>query len=978
MTRDQREFDESQLPGRDLLVQLGWTFRDHEQVNALRSGRSDMVLMKTLRAKLQELNAWASPDNIEEAVRFVTGNHEPILLANAEIHNGITRGLTVDTQGDDGVVKRDMKFIDYGNLDANDFTCTMEYSVESALRGHDDPRFDIICFVNGLPIVIIECKDPQLRDPLYEGVKDLLNYQKRQPRIFHTSEPLVSMAGYAGAKYGVVDTPKQFYAPWRSAYPLSDAELQDMIGRTPTTQDLLIAGMLSPANLLELMRHFVVFEKTGDRYVKKLARYYQFRSVMRTMDKIRAKADAFKGGGTVWHTQGSGKSLSMLFLALKLRAASFLRDPKIVLLTDQKQLDRQLHDTFTAAGYANPLRCDDSKELRIHLKNPSGVTVHTTIQKFLHAVKGAKDQLNASEEIFVLVDEAHRTQYSKLRSLVQAALPNATYIAFTGTPVDKKQRSTRGEFGGYIDKYTRKDSILDGNTVPVFHELRKGEESIVGNNIDRLFDRAFSHLSDEERDALKAKGAKEETIASSTHHIQAVTLDILDHFESEVKPRGFKGMIVANNRLAALRYRLELERLGYDNCALIITKDKGDEGDLFTHKDKIPDESTHEELQARFKDKDDQLDLLIVCDKLLTGFDAPILQAMYFDKNLQDHGLLQALDRVNRPYTGKECGLFIDYWGVTRKLADALSGFDAYDVEDTMIPLDQVFDRLAHAQRKVLSLFQGLEDDEAACIAKLGDDDVRAEADYQFRRFARLYDLVRSKPPALQYEADIKKFGIIIRKAKALYEPTDVNVDAYVPAVRKLIDEHFHVGDIESLTARTEATAVAMREVANELEGKDPEASALAMLHKLRKKLSINIDQNPRLFKSLRQRVEDIIERRNERLLTDADALREAAEIAAEVESQGDQAAELGLNSFEFAMYQEVAEACNGDAVEVAKQVAEIAERTAKLRDWQKKPMVHKRLRMEFKIALKEAVPSLDDRQHLADELLACTQRRFP
>ncbi len=392
-------------------------------------------------------------------------------------------------------------------------------------------------------------------------------------------------------------------------------------------------------------------------------------------------------GGVVWHTQGSGKSLTMLWLALKLRRDKAHENPTIVLVTDRRDLDEQITKTFNACGFPNPEQAESVRDLRTLLSNASGKTILTTVQKFQELQEGTdKNRRKTREEypllseasnIFVLTDEAHRT-YGGLAANLRKALPNACFFGFTGTPIDKKDRSTLDTFGGYIDTYTIEQAVADGATLPIFYEGRLPDLRIIGNTLDAVFDRVFADRSDEEREAIKKKYANEASIAGAPKRVEAICLDIIEHYTTAIRPNLFKAQIVACSRDVACLYKETLDRLNAPQSVVLISGTNKDDDGLVKHH---TSDEQRKDIIERFLKKEDPLQILVVCDMLLTGFDAPIEQVMYLDSPLKEHTLLQAIARVNRTAEKKTYGLIVDYWGVSEALQEALAIFAPSDVK---------------------------------------------------------------------------------------------------------------------------------------------------------------------------------------------------------------------------------------------------------------------------------------------------------
>ena len=425
--------------------------------------------------------------------------------ANEKVYTSLTYGIALEQDRGDGRKSHTVRFLDFDRPERNEWIVTRQYKVLGSKK-HIIP--DVVVFVNGLPLAVIECKSPTTGDAWKaEAVKQLHRYQEAgsqwkdlgAPRLFEAAQILVGSCGEQ-AVYGTVGTPARFFLEWKEPYPLSVKQLGERLGRKPTPQDVLLYGLLEPRNLLDIVRNFVVFEVDGGKTVRKLTRYRQFIAVNEALRRIRTARKPSERGGIVWHTQGSGKSLTMLWLALRLRRDEAQQQPTVVIVTDRTKLDRQIAGVFTACGFPNPERADSVRDLRRILEHPTGKTVMTTIQKF-QEITGAGDAarrgavhptLSEAANIFVMVDEAHRTQYRSLAANMRQALPNACFLGFTGTPIDKKDRSTLRTFGPYIDTYTIEQAVQDEATVPIFYESRLPELQIIGQTIDKVFDHVFA------------------------------------------------------------------------------------------------------------------------------------------------------------------------------------------------------------------------------------------------------------------------------------------------------------------------------------------------------------------------------------------------------------------------------------------------------------------------------------------------------
>jgi type I restriction enzyme, R subunit len=558
-------------------------------------------------------------------------------------------------------------------------------------------------------------------------------------------------------------------------------------------------GLLAPENLLDLTKNFVVFESRAGRSTRKICRYKQFVAVNKALERIRTAKTAKDRGGVIWHTQGSGKSLTMLWLALKLRRDPRLNNPTIVVVTDRTDLDQQIAGTFLKCGFPNPEQAKKVAHLRELLSGPPGKTVMTTVQKFQEVtgadgdgkkrvVKVAHPTLSTADNIFVLVDEAHRTQYKSLAANMRKALPNACFLGFTGTPIDKQDRSTLTTFGPYIDTYTIEQAVEDEATVPIFYESRLPELRIIGHTLDQVFERVFSDRSEEERLAIQKKYATEDAIAGAPKRIEAICLDLMDHFKHFIQPNGFKAQIVACSRDAAVTYKETLERLNAPDSALVISTGHNDAERFEKHG---LSKEQRDRVINDFTDAKNPLCILIVCDMLLTGFDAPIEQVMYLDSPLKEHTLLQAIARVNRKAEGKTYGMVVDYWGVSDALQEALAVFSPSDVKGAMQPKVDELPRLQTRHASAMRFFQTLKEknDLDACVALLEPEDVRAEFDTAFKAFGESLDMLLPDPRALDYVDDLRWLGKIRGAAKARYRDQSLDISDCGAKVRKLIED---------------------------------------------------------------------------------------------------------------------------------------------------------------------------------------------
>ena len=676
------EYNHAEEPARVLLEKLGWTYVPREALAAERGNEREVLLMGRLRAALLRLNEWMTEEQAERVVFDLEHVDATGLARNQRVHEYLTYGMPLTVDSERGRGTRTVRFFDFDHPSGglNEFVVTTQLRVRRTNeRGgtEDDERMvipDLALFVNGVPLVVMEAKSPSLMDVWKsQAVRQLRRYQEAgpewqgsgAPELFHYNLLCVAHCG-AAAVYAAPGAPESAYFEWKSVLPYSDEEVRRSFGVEPLGQAQLIVGLLSPDTLLDVLRDYVVYETEGGRFVKKLPRYQQYRAVRAGVERMLSGRKPEERGGVVWHTQGSGKSLTMLWLATKLRREPRLGNPTIVVVTDRTQLDRQIAGTFERCGFPAPEQAATSRHLRRLLTTGAGRTIMTTIQKFEEALTvsgGELDALNASGDVIVMVDEAHRTQYGILGGRMSRALPNAVLVGFTGTPIEKDyKRSTVGRFGPLIDAYTIPQSVADGVTVPIFYEARLPELAIEGpETLDRLFDAMFGDEPAAVQAGLRRRYANKETVAGAERRIEMIALDIAEHFKKRVRPNGFKAQVVAPSRAAAMRYSEHLNSFGL-RAYPIITAAPYDGPDF-----NVARELDQEQVTGAFVDPEGEPEVLVVVDMLLTGFDAPVEQVLYLDRALREHGLLQAIARVNRRFSHERAGVSTEKTGRPRR-----------------------------------------------------------------------------------------------------------------------------------------------------------------------------------------------------------------------------------------------------------------------------------------------------------------------
>lgn len=996
----------SEDPAVALLERFGFTFVSADDLDAERASPTDVVLVGRLETALRRLNPWISDANLQRAVREVTHVHASSLLeTNEKLYTTLTYGVSVTQDVGNGSKGQQVRYFDFTSPRNNDLLVTRQLRIKGSKKQIVP---DVVVYVNGIPLVVIECKSPTIGEKWeHEAIDQLTRYQELAekyrelgaPRLFHSVQLCVATC-LQDAVYGTVTTPERMYARWKDPWPHELAAIEKALGRAATPQDVLFYGMLTPEGLLDVVRNFVVFERdtSSGRTVKKVPRYQQFAAVNKAIDRARTHGAPLERGGVVWATQGSGKSITMLWLALKLRRDEANENPTILIVTDRRDLDDQISRTFTNCGYPTPIQATSVAHLRELLSGPSGKTVLTTVQKFQEIggivghdgtiQKPRHPVLSAAENLFVLTDEAHRTQYGSLAANLRAALPNAVFFGFTGTPIDKKDKSTLETFGGYIDKYTIEQAVKDGATVPIFYESRLPELRVLGNTLDKLFDRVFADRTDEERAAIKKKYATENAIAEAPGRIRAICLDLVEHYQKFIEPGGFKAQVVAVSRQAAVTYKLMLDDLGAPESAVVYSSSNKDEQRLVDH---ATSEQDRKAIVKRFLDPEDRLKILIVCDMLLTGFDAPIEQVMYLDSPLKEHTLLQAIARVNRTAAKKDYGLVVDYWGVSDALQEALAIFAPTDVTQAMTPKIDELPRLQNRHGAAMRFFAGVKNkkDLDRCVLILEPADVRAEFDVAFRRFAQSMDMLLPDPRALDYVGDLTWLGKIRSAARARYRDESVDISDCGDKVRKLIDEAIVADGIEILVKQVNLFSPEFEQRLAAI--KSPEARASEMEHAVRNEIHTHIDEDPAFYRSLRERLEQILADYRARRIDAAKQLELFAQLEEELRQRAVVAQDLGLSETALAIYGLLATETGKDGAaetqlpygtldEPKKALAELIEESARphvrIVDWVHKDDVQREIRKAIKRHLQAASYADDVRAALAPKILDLLKAR--
>ncbi|HJW76835.1 MAG TPA: type I restriction endonuclease subunit R, partial [Thermoleophilia bacterium] len=656
-----------------------------EKLGAERDDFSEVVLAQRLTAALERVNPHLPSAAIDQAVAAVLRAEHPwLILNNRRFHRLLVDGIDVEVKQPDGSTRGDKAWlVDFARVKANDFLAVNQFTV---IEGGHHRRPDVVLFVNGLPLGVMELKNPsEEKASAHTAFKQFQTYKLEIPSVFVTNEVLVVSDGLV-TRAGTLTGDWERFSPWRTI----DGEGVE----PPTTPGLetLVRGMLAPARFLDFVRHFVVFDDDGAAIFKKMAAYHQYWAVNKAVgETVRAVSESGdRRIGVVWHTQGSGKSLSMAFYAGKIIAQPELANPTIVVITDRNDLDEQLFGTFCGCHELlrqTPEQADSRDDLRDKLKVASGGVVFTTIQKFLAEPGELHPLLSERRNIVVIADEAHRSQYDFIMGFarhLRDALPNASFIGFTGTPIELSDRNTRAVFGDYIDTYDIERAVQDGATVPIYYEARLQKielDEAERPRIDPDFEEVTEAEEFERREKLKSKWARLEALVGTEKRIRLIAADLVRHFEERLEAMVGKAMVVCMSRRicvelydAIAELRPEWATIDDATGAMKVVM-TGSASDPVGWQQHIRNKPKREALAKRFKDSADPFRVVIVRDMWLTGFDVPCLHTMYVDKPMRGHGLMQAIARVNRVFRDKPGGLVVDYIGLADQLKRAIADY---------------------------------------------------------------------------------------------------------------------------------------------------------------------------------------------------------------------------------------------------------------------------------------------------------------
>jgi type I restriction enzyme R subunit len=898
-----------------LLENLGYEFISEEKNKSKRNNLKDVILKDILKEQLKKLNSYNykgktykfSEKSIENAIDDLdVPLTEGLIKSNEHVYDQLILGNSYEETLDD-CSKRSfsMKYIDFDNPENNVFHVTEEYSVQKQNLNQieKNKRPDLILFVNGIPLGIIELKRSSVS--VEEGISQIINYQNKEliPHLFRYIQ--IAVAGNPReVYYATTGTEKKFWSVWKE--DLSDDLLKTIvIDRIPTKLDKDIYSLFNKARFLEIVKEYTIF----DANIKKIARYQQYFAIKETLKSIdQFDTNGIRSGGLIWHTQGSGKSLTMVMLTRALKRK--INNSKIIVVTDRVDLDKQIKETFFHARL-EVLRATTGQNLVKLLKENKDAVITTVINKFESAMRN--DIINDSSNVFVLVDESHRTQYGTFHAKMKKTFPHACYIGFTGTPLMKKEKNSFSKFGHMIHKYTMDQAVADKAVVPLLYEGREVPQEIIDKVwLDKKFELISRDLSDEQKEDLKKKWAIFQKVASSERRLEVIAIDINEHFKKNLSGTGFNAMLATNSKFEAVRYHKIFENYGDITTAFVISppdlkegvEELDDENKKLVQnewgkiiKNYVSEEDYEDRIKSQFKAG--EIDLLIVVDKLLTGFDSPRTTTLYVDKELKDHRLLQAIARVNRLYDEKDCGFIIDYRGLLGKLDKALTSytslanFDEEDLGTTMINTEQEIHLFKTYYSHLIDLFKPVKNktDREEYEVFLANDNLRKEFYKYLKHYAKHLGYALSSEQIYDLVDDLKKyknalkFYVELRKNVSLRYYERIDFGKYEEHMQKLLDTYIGASDVEHLTELVNIFDVENfnREIVRVEGGR---AKADLIKSAVEKHIKHSFDENPVYYQSLSERIKEVLEKYHEKRISDEEYLKSMQDVLKDVQSK--------------------------------------------------------------------------------------------
>ena len=1008
----------SHIPALQILQQIGYQYLTPTEALSLRGGKRGRVVLETiLIEQLRRLNQITfkgqthefTENNLKTAVDALTNIHfDGLVKTNEQVFDLLTLGKAIEQTIDGNRRSYTLQYIDWDCPENNVYHITDEFEVERT-ASHELRTPDIVLFVNGIPLSVIECKRPDERDAVEVGISQHLCNQRQDeiPGLFVYSQLLGSICQNHG-KYATAGTPRKFWSSWKEDHandldvklaklintPLTEnqlarifesrkpevvAKMKEILAsgnRLPSPQDRLLYCLFRPDRLLEMAYRYIVF----DENIKKVARYQQYFAIGETLARVtKSKGDQQRPGGVIWHTTGSGKSLTMVMLAKALALEPSIINPRVIIVTDRIDLDRQIWKTFLACRKS--VERGNSGIHLVRLVSQGKADIITTIIDKFESAASTHELRDESNNVFVLVDESHRSQYGLAHAKMKQVFPNACYIGFTGTPLLKKEKSTAQKFGGFIHTYPMRKAVEDKAVTPILYEGRMSELHGDKKAIDKWFDRITKDLSEEQKTDLKKKFRREEELTKTSERLYEIAFDIATHFCENFKGTNFKGQFAVSSKAMALKYHRLFEEIAKEyperavsTRVIISAPDTREDNETIEEEDVPEIQQFWQQMMKEFVSEKKYLEqtiddfekkptpeIIICVDKLLTGFDAPCNTVLYIDKRLHDHNILQAIARVNRLFDGKDFGLVIDYRGIfgalneAVKKYDALSDFDEEDIEGTFTNLEDEIAKLKERHTNVWAVFSGVQNrqDLEAMQQHLRPEDVRQDFYDALNEFSKTLQLAMSsakfhenttKETVQRYVDDMKYFRNLRAAVKQRYNEA-IDYSEYEDQIRNMVDKYIGADEVKRIVEPVNIFEVDnLEEELEDIEGAAAKADYIAS--RVKKTCVEKFEEDPVLYQKLSEVIDEAIQAYLEKRLSEEEYLQKMFEAWDEAKEQGSSKVPTELRSDPeakayFRLIQEGFEKVDGNgrtdipgiAAETALKARNIIE-GRKIRDW--------------------------------------------
>ncbi|HDA1341435.1 TPA: type I restriction endonuclease subunit R [Staphylococcus aureus] len=939
------------------LQSLGYDYKKGNEISMTgltpeRKSDKDVVLHERLEKALRKINSNIHPHFIEKAIHELTLEKSPNLLENnLTFHENLINGIEIEDYDDEGQsIVEIVKIVDFEHPQNNDFLAVNQFTV---VNGDYTKRPDIVLFINGLPIVVIELKNSTNETVgVEDGYHQLETYKMRIPQLFTFNEVLVTSDGI-NTKAGSLTANYDRFMTWRS----KDGETES--SSSLASLDVLIHGMLNPETLLDLIRYFVLFQDDGKGRISKiLAAYHQYYAVNKAVDRalLASSGQGDGKGGVIWHTQGSGKSLTMVFFSGKL--IQMLNNPTLVVVTDRNDLDNQLYSTFVKSKGRSgkgllrqtPKQAETRKELKSLLSVESGGIVFTTMQKFEpEQNETTMATLTERKNVIVMADEAHRTQYGfnakydnkgegikyGYAKYLRDALPNATFVGFTGTPVASTDKNTQMVFGNYIDVYDMTQAVADGSTVKIYYESRVIPLNLPQNlDLDEAYNDITEDQEEDVKQRLKSKWSRIEALAGAKPRVEALAKDIIQHFETRQQAMKGKGMIVTMSRRIAVDLYDEIIRLkpewhsDDDDKGVIKVVMTGSSSDPASFQRHIGPKKRRNVLEKRMKDVNDELQLVIVRDMWLTGFDVPSMHTMYIDKPMKGHNLMQAIARVNRVFKDKPGGLIVDYVGIAESLKEALKEYTESDQAQTAIDTDKAVELMLLKYDVIQDMLYNLDyskfnsdkkseryytiSNTMDYVIGLGEDE-RQRFIKTVTELGKAFALCATEPTAQELNDEIAFFKAVKAGLVKLLQPPKEGKTRKTPAeveaeINQLVSQSVVTEDVidvyQTLGLEQPDLSILSDDFLKDVEGLKQKNVAVELLNRLLKgQVKSLMKTNATVSKRFSEMLGNSINKYNSRSIETSKVIEELIQLAKDIKQEQQRGNELGLNSDEIAFY---------------------------------------------------------------------------